>query len=109
MGTIKDRNYRDTTEAKDFKKWWQGYTEGLFNKGLYDPDNSDVVITHLDPDIQDCEVKWALASIPKNKASGGDGISTELFQTLNDDVVKVLHSICQQIWTTQKRTQDWKR
>ena len=74
MGTIKDRNYRDTTEAKDFKKWWQGYTEGLFNKGLYDPDNSDVVITHLDPDIQDCEVKWALASIPKNKASGGDGI-----------------------------------
>ena len=109
MGTIKDRNYRDRTEAKDFKKRWQGYTEELFNKGLYDPDNSEVVITHLEPDIQQCEVKWALGSIPKNKASGGDGISAELFQTLNDDVVKVLHSICQQILTTQQRTQDWKR
>jgi len=108
MGTIKDRNYRDRIEAKDFKKRWQGYTEELFNKGLYDPDNSDVVITNLEPDIQECEVKWALGSIPKNKASGGDGISAELFQTLNDDAVKVLHSICQQIWTTQQRTQDWK-
>ena len=109
MDTLKDRNYRDRIEAKDFKKRWQGYTEELFNKGLYDPDNSDVGITHLEPDIQHCEVKWALGSMPKNKASGGDGISAELFQTLNDDAVKVLHSICQQIWTTQQRTQDWKR
>ena len=109
MGTIKDRNYRDRTEGKDFKKRWQGDTEELFNKGLYDPDNSDDVITHVEPDIQECQVKWALGSIPKNKASGGDEISAELFQTLNDDVVNVLHSICQQIWTTQQRTQDWKR
>ena len=108
-GTIKERIYRDRTEAKDFKKRWQGDTEELFNKGLYDPDNSDDVITHVEPDIQECQVKWALGSIPKNKASGGDGISAEIFQTLNDDVVKVLHSICQQIWTTQQRTQDWKR
>ena len=108
MGTIKDRNYRDRTEVKDFKKRWQGYTEELFTKGLNDPDNRDVVITDLEPDIQECEVKWALGSIPKNKASGGDRIPADLFQTLNDDAVKVLHSICQQIWTAQQMTQDWK-
>ena len=106
MGTIKDRTYRDRREAKDFKKRWQGYTEELFNKGLNDPDNSDVVITALEPGIQEFEVKGSLGSIPRNKASGGDGIPAELFQTLNDDAVKVLHSICQQIWTTQQRTQD---
>ena len=100
MGSIKDRNGMDLT-AEAFKKRWQEYTEELYKKDLHDPDNHDYVITHLKPDILECEVKWALESITKNKASGGDGIPVELFQILKDDVVKVLHSICQQIWKTQ--------
>ena len=96
MGTIKDRNGMDLTEAEDIKKRWQEYTE-LYKKDLQDPDNHDGVITHLEPDILECEVKWALESITTNKASGGDGIPVELFQILKDEVVKVLHSICQQI------------
>ena len=99
MNTIKDRNGMDLTEAKDIKKMWQEYTE-LYKKDLHDPDNHDDVITHLEPDILECEVKWALGSITTNKASGGDGIPVELFQILEDDAVKVLHSICQQIWKT---------
>ena len=95
----------DPTEAEDIKKRWQEYTEGLYKKDLYDPENQDGVITHLEPDIQECKVKWALESIPTNKASGGDGISLELFQILKDDAVEVLHSICQQIWKTQQRPQ----
>ena len=94
--------------TEDIKKRWQEYTE-LYKKDLYDPDNHDGVITHLDPDILECEVKWALGSITMNKASGGDGIPVELFQILKDDAVKVLHSICQQIWKTQQWPQDWKR
>ena len=97
MGTIKDRNGMDLTEAEDIKKRWQEYTEELYKKDLYDPDNHDGVITDLEPDILECEVKWALESITTNKASGGDGIPFELFQILKDDAVKVLHSICQQI------------
>ena len=93
MGTIKDRNGVDLTEAEDIKKRWQEYTEELYKKDLNDPDNHDGVITHLEPDILDYEVKWALGSIAANKASGGDGISVELFQILKDDAVKVLHSI----------------
>ena len=108
MGTIKDRNGRDLTEAEDTKKRWQEYAE-LHKKDLHDPDNHDGVITHLEPDILECEVKWALGSITTNKASGGDGIPAELFQILKDDAVKVLHSICQQICKTQQRPQDWKR
>ena len=99
MGSIKDRNGRDLTEAEDINKRWQEYTE-LYKKDLYDPDNHDGVITDLEPDILECEVKWALESITTNKASGGDGIPVELFQILKDDAVKVLHSICQQIWKT---------
>ena len=91
MGSIKDRNGRDTTEVEDIKNRWQKYTEELYKKDLHDPDNHDCVITHLDPDILECEVKWALGSITKNKASGGDGIQVELFQILKDDAVKVLH------------------
>ena len=112
MGSIKDRNGMDLTE--DFKKRWQEYTKELYKK-LYrdqdyqDPDNHDGVITHLEPDILECEVKWTLGSITMNKASGGDGIPVELFQILKDDAVKVLHSICQQIWKTQQWPQDWKR
>ena len=102
MGTIKDRNCMDLTEAEDIKKKWQEYTEELYKKELHDPDNHDGVITHLEPDILECEVKWALGSITMNKASGGDGIPVELFQILKDDAVKVLHSICQQIWKTQQ-------
>ena len=98
MGTIKDRNGIDLTEAEDIKKRWQENTEELYKKLLHDPDNHDGVITHLEPDILECEVKWALESITTNKASGGDGIPVELFQILKDDAVKVLHSICQQIW-----------
>ena len=98
MGSIKDRNGMDLTEAKDIKKRWQEYTEELYKKDLHDPDNHDGVITHLEPDILECEVKWALGSITTNKAGGGDGIPAELFQILKDDAVKVLHSICQQIW-----------
>ena len=109
MGSIKDRNGTDLTEAEDIKKRWQEYTEELYKKYLHDPDNHDGVITHLEPDILECEVKWALGSITTNKASGDDGIPVELFQILKDDAVKVLHSICQQIWKTQQRPQDWKR
>ena len=99
----------DLTEAEDIKKRWQEYTEERYKKDLHDPDNHDGVITHLEPDILECEVKWALESITRNKASGGDGIPVELFQILKDDAVKVLHSICQRIWKTQQRPQDWKR
>ena len=103
------RNGRDLTEAEDIKKSWLEYTEELYKKDLHDPDNHDGVITHLEPDILECEVKWALGSITTKKASGGDGIPVELFQILRDDAVKVLHSICQQIWKTQQWPQDWKR
>ena len=109
MSSIKDRNGMDLTEAEDIKKRWQKCTEELYKKDLHDPDNHNGVITHLEPDILECEVKWALGSITKNKASGGDGIPVELFQILKDDAVKVLHSICQQIWKTQQWPQDWRR
>ena len=99
----------DLTEAEDIKKRWQEYTEELYKKDLHVQDNHDGMITHLESDIQECEVKWALESITMNKAGGGDGISAELFQILRDDAVKVLHSICQQIWTTQQWPQDWKK
>ena len=99
----------DLTEAEDIKKRWQRYTEELYEKDLHDPDNNDGVITHLEPDILEHEVKWALESITTHKASGGDGIPVELFQNLKDDAAKVLHSICQQIWKTQQWPQDWKR
>ena len=105
MGSIKNRNGLDLTEAEDIKKRWQEYTE-LHKKDLHDPDNHDGVITHLEPDILECEVKWALESITTNNASGGDGIIAELFQIPKDDAVKVLHSICQQIWKTQQWPQD---
>ena len=108
MGTVKVRNSIDLTETEDIKKRWQEYTE-LYRKDLHDPDNHDGVITHLEPDILECEVKWALGSITMNKASGGDGIPVELFQILKDDAVKVLHSIGHQIWKTQQWPQDWKR
>ena len=100
MGTIKDRNGMDLIEAEDIKKRWQEYTEELYKQDLHDPDNHNGVITHLEPDILECEVKWALGSITINKASGGDGIPAELFQILKDDAVKVLHSMCQQVWKT---------
>ena len=100
MGTIKDRNGRDLTEAEEIKKRWQEYTEELYKKDLNDPGNHDAVIMHLEPDILECEVKWDLGSITMNKASGGDRIPAELFQILKEDAVKVLHSICQQIWKT---------
>ena len=100
MGTIKDRNCMDLTEAEDIKKRWQEYTEELYKKDLHDPDNHDGVITHLEPDILEYEVKWALGSITTSKASGGDGIPAELFQILKDDAVNVLHSLYQQIWKT---------
>ena len=109
MGTIKDRNGMDLTEADDIKKRWQEYTEELYKKDVQHPDNHDGVITHLEPDILESEVKWALGSITTNKASGGDGIPVELFQILKDDAVKVLCSIFQQIWKTQQWPQDWKR
>ena len=109
-GTIKDRNGMDLTEAEDTKKRWQEYIQELYKKDLHDPDNHYDVITHLEPDIVECEVKWALGSIylgsTTNKARGGDGIPVELFQILKDDAVKVLHSICQQIWKTQQWPQD---
>ena len=107
MGSMKVRNGMDLTEAEDIKKRWQEYTE-LYKKDLQDPDNHNGVITHLEPDILECEVKWVLESIMTNKASGGDGIPVELLQILKDDAVKVLHSICQQIWKTQQWPQDWK-
>jgi len=97
------------TEAEDIKKRWQEYTEELYKKDLHDPDNHDGVITDLEPDILECEVKWALESITTNKASGGDGIPVEIFQILKDEAVKVLHSVCQQIWKTPQWPQDWKR
>ena len=108
MGSIKDRNGKDLTEAEDIKKRWQEYTEETYKKDLHNPNNHKDVITptHLEPDILECEVRWALGSITTNKASGGDGIPVELFQTLKDDAVKVLHSICQQIWETQQWPQD---
>ena len=109
MGTIKDRNCMDITGAVYIKKRWQEYTEELYKKDLHDPDNHNGVITHLKAAILECKVKWALGSITTNKASGGDGIPVELFQILKDDAVKVLHSICQQIWNTQQWPQDWKR
>ena len=108
MGSIKDRNGRDLTEADDIKRW-QEYTEELYKKELHNPDNHDGVITHLEPDILECEVKWALGGITTNKTSGGDGIPVELFQILKDDAVKVLHSIYQQIWKTEQWPQDWKK
>ena len=108
MSSIKDRNCMDLTKAEDIKKRWQEYTEELYKKDLHDPDNHDGVITntHLQPDILECEVKWALGSITMNKASGSDGIPVELFQILNDNDVKVLQSICQQLWKTQQWPQD---
>ena len=109
MGSIKDRNGMDLTEAEDIKKRWQEYTEELYKKDLYGPDNHNGVITHLEPDILECEVKWALGSITANKASGGDdGISVELFQILKYDAIKVLHSIYKKIWKTQLWPKDWK-
>ena len=108
-GTFHAKNGRDLKEAEDIKKRWQEYTEELYKKDLHDPDNHGSVITHLEPDILECEVKWALGIITMSKASGGDGIPVELFQILKDDAVKLLHSKCQQIWKTQQRPQDWKR
>ena len=108
MGTIKDRNGMDLTEAEDIERW-QEYTEELYKKDLHDPENHDGAITHLEPDILEGKVKWVLGSITTNKATGGNGIPFELFQILKDDAVKVLHSICQQIWKTQQWPQDWKR
>ena len=109
MGSIKDRNGMDLTEGEDIKNGWKEYTEELNKKDLHDPDNHNGVITHLESDILECEVKWALGSITMSKASGGDGIPVELFQILKDNAVKVLHSICQQVWKTQQWLQDWKR
>ena len=109
MGTMKDRNGMDLTEAEDIKKRWQKYIEELYKKDLHDPDNHDGGITHLEPDILEYEVKWDLGSITMSKASGGDRIPVELFQILEDDAIKALHSICHQIWKTQQWPQDWKR
>ena len=109
MGSIKDRNGRDLTEAEDIEKRWQEYTEELYKKDLHDPDNHNGVITHLELDILECEVKWALGSITTNKGSVGDGIPAELLNILKDDAMKVPHSVCQHIWKTQKWPQDWKR
>ena len=109
MGSIQDRNGMDLTEAEDINKRWQEYTEELYKKDLHDPHDHDGVVTHLEPDILECEVKWALGSITKNKASEGDGITVELFQILKDDAMKVLHSVCQQIWRIQQWPHDWKR
>ena len=106
MGSIKDRNDRDLTEEEDIKKGWQEYTEELYNKDLHDPEDHNGVIIHLEPDILECKVKWALGSITTNKASGSDGIPAELLQILKVDAGKVLHSICQQIWKTQQWPQD---
>ena len=109
MGSIKDRNGRDLKEAEDIEKRWQEYTEELYKKDLHDPDNHDGVITHLEPDILKCKVKWALESITMTKATGCDGIPVELLQILEDDAMKELHSVCRQIWKTQQWPQDWKR
>ena len=109
MGIIKDRNSKGLTDTEEIKKRWQEHTEELYTKGLNDLDNHDGVISHLEPDVLECKVKWALGSITANKAGGGDGIPAELFQILKDDAVKMLHSICRQIWKTQQWPQDWKR
>ena len=109
MGSIKDRNAMDLTEAEAIKKRWQEYTEELYKKDLHDPDNHNGVITHLEPDTLECEVRWALESITTNKTGGGDGIPVELFQILKYGAVKVLYSVCQQIWETQQWPQDWKK
>ena len=109
MGSLKDRNSVDLTEAEDIKKRWQEYTEELYKKDLHDQEKHDGVITHLEPDIMECEIKWALESITMNKASGSDGVLVELFQILKDDAVNVLHSVCQQIWKSQQWPQDWIR
>ena len=109
MGSIKDRNCRDLTEAEDIKKRWQEYTEELYKKDLHNSGNHDGVTAHLEPDILECDVKLALESLTMNKTSGGDGIPVEIFQMLEDDSMKVLHSICQQIWKTQQWLQDWKK
>ena len=109
MGTIKDRNSMDLTKAEDIKKRLQEYTEELYKKDLNDPVNHDMLVSHLEPDILECKVKWVLGSITMNKASRGDRIPVELFQILKDDAVKVLHSIHQQIWKTQQWPRDWKR
>ena len=109
IGSIKDRNGKDLTEAEEIKKRWQEYTEKLYNKCLNDLETLNGLVTHLKPDILDCEDKWALGRITTNKASGGDKIPAELFQILKDDSVTLLHSICQQIWKTQRWPQDWKR
>ena len=108
MCTIKDRNGMDLTEAEDIQKRWQEYTEELYKIDLHDPDNHNGMIIHLEPDILECEVKWALGSITMNKTNGGDGIPVELFQIVKDDVAKVLHPIYQQIWKTQQWPRDWK-
>ena len=108
IGMINSSNNKNLTEEKDIKKRWQEYIEELYKKDLNDPDNHDGVITGLEPDILECEVKWALGSITTNKVNGGDGIPVELYQILKDAAVKVLHSICQQIWKTQQWSQDWK-
>ena len=109
MGIIKNRIGNDLTEAEEIKKRWQEYTEALCKKDPNDPDNHNGVVTHLEPDILECEVKWALGNITTNKARGGDGIPVELFQTLKDDAMKVLHSTCQQIWKTQQWPKGWKK
>ena len=109
MGSIKDRNGMDLTEAEDTEKRRQEYTEELYKRDLHNPDSNDGVVTLLEPDILECEIKWALGNITRNKASGGDGIPAKLFQILKDDAVKVLHPRCQQIWKTQQWSQDWKR
>ena len=109
MGSIKDRNGSNLTEAEDIKKRWQAYTEELYKNDLHNPDNHEGVITHLETDILECDFNWALGSITMNKASGGDGIPVELFQILKNDAVKVLHSICQEIWKTHQWPQDRKK
>ena len=109
MGTIRNKNGMDLTEAEEIKQRWQEYTEELYKKDHHDPDNHNGVINHLEPDILECEVKWALESITMNKASEGDGIPAELFHILKDDAAKVMHSISQQIWKAQQWPQDWKR
>ena len=109
MGTVKDRNCMDLADAEDIKMGWQGYIEEVYKKDCHDPDNHNSVITHVEPDILEREVTWALGNITRNKAIGSDGIPVELFQMLKDDAVKLLHSICQQIWKMQQWPQDWKR
>ena len=109
MGMIKDKNSKDLTKVKEIKKRWEEHTEKLYKTGLHDWDNHNGVVTHLEPDILECEVKWDLGSIITNKGSGGDGIPAKLFQILKNDAVKMLHSVCQQVWKTQQWSRDWKR